>query len=679
MTDIKEHVILVSAQQSQLPGSADAADLPAHAANHQYRGSDQINVTLLEGLLADPQKAGYIAGLPITDELPMDQQALVWSVAEEKYIWATAGIGGGEANTTSNAGFGVGQLAKAKMGVNLPIKSIKAGTNIAVANGADEVTISSSAEANTNSNVGGGAGLVKPKEGTNTPIKSLVAGTGTILAEGDNTVTINSTGEANTNTNAGAGFGLVKDKVGVNTPIKTLLQGDNILMTENGDSVIISLNPDNYNDEKEPTGFATPKEMDVWYDPTTRMVTLTGSVKAKFKGILVPELVADWVSPALPDAAPAETWYLRYNGSAFEWTTESRKFSELQIAYAIYNAAGDFIYGQRENHGLAQDHTTHREFHDLLGTYRDSGADISGVVLESVTAADKRPIISEATILDEDLPTVLAAKTDKALYSHVYLSGTGAAEFMRGTETDIVPLDGAVPQYNEWNGAEWVLSDIPVNSHSVVWMIGAPVSKDTESQKMRYTFAPAQSVGTLNAMEALSPADMTFGEFEGISSEFVYLHKFIIRRTASSWEIRAMQRLYGSRAFYGGSPAGGNYISSVAIDPRFGSGNGTATNALSFPIPTVISAAAYLVSSADVILFVQYTDMGEVTITLPTVEAVSGRPLTIKDTGQNCSVHNIVILTEGSETIEGESDAVMSADGASWTLVADSNGNWGIQ
>lgn len=150
MTDIKEHVILVAAQQSQLPGSADAADIAPHAANHQYKGNDQINVTLLQGILAEPQKAGYIVGLPITDDLPMDQQALVWDSTEEKYVWTTAGIGGGEANVASNEGIGVGTVAMAKQGVELPFKSFLAGTGILIENGSEEITISTTGEANTN-------------------------------------------------------------------------------------------------------------------------------------------------------------------------------------------------------------------------------------------------------------------------------------------------------------------------------------------------------------------------------------------------------------------------------------------------------------------------------------------------------------------------------------------------
>ena len=59
-------------------------------------------------------------------------------------VWAAApGAGGGEANTTSNDGAGEG-LAKAKVGTDLPFKSLVAGTNITLTPTADTVTIDAS-------------------------------------------------------------------------------------------------------------------------------------------------------------------------------------------------------------------------------------------------------------------------------------------------------------------------------------------------------------------------------------------------------------------------------------------------------------------------------------------------------------------------------------------------------
>lgn len=162
--------------------------------------------------------------------------------------WAeiVALTGSGEANTTSNAGAGVG-LAKAKVGADLPFKTLLAGANVTLTSAADTVTIASAAgtgEANTASNVGTGDGLVfKGKAGVNLEFKRIAAGANVTVSNGSNDVTISaaSPGEANTASNVGAGAGtLFKQKTGVNLEFKTLEAGSNITLTNNADTVTIA-------------------------------------------------------------------------------------------------------------------------------------------------------------------------------------------------------------------------------------------------------------------------------------------------------------------------------------------------------------------------------------------------------------------------------------------------------
>ena len=103
----------------------------------------------------------------------------------------------GEANTSSNSGGGDG-LALAKDGVDLPFKSLTAGANITLTPSADEIEISATGggggEANTSSNSGGGAGLAQTKSGVDLPFKSLVAGSGISLTPTADEITIAATG-----------------------------------------------------------------------------------------------------------------------------------------------------------------------------------------------------------------------------------------------------------------------------------------------------------------------------------------------------------------------------------------------------------------------------------------------------------------------------------------------------
>ena len=65
-------------------------------------------------------------------------------------ITSAGGGAGGEVNTASNVGTGAGEVFKQKTGVDLELKTIKAGTNITVTNNADDITIAAS---------GGGGGI----------------------------------------------------------------------------------------------------------------------------------------------------------------------------------------------------------------------------------------------------------------------------------------------------------------------------------------------------------------------------------------------------------------------------------------------------------------------------------------------------------------------------------------
>jgi len=103
---------------------------------------------------------------------------VIGSPSAQSLVDLAVGGGGGEANTTSNEGGGEG-LALAKVGDNLPFKSLVAGSNIILTPSADELEIAAAGsvgEANTSSNAGAGAGLAKAKSGIDLPFKSLVAG-----------------------------------------------------------------------------------------------------------------------------------------------------------------------------------------------------------------------------------------------------------------------------------------------------------------------------------------------------------------------------------------------------------------------------------------------------------------------------------------------------------------------
>lgn len=96
----------------------------------------------------------------------------------------------GYVTNAANVGTGTGLIYRDKIAGILNLKSIKNGTNITVTNNADDVTISTSAEANTASNLGAGVGVYAQKVGPDLQFKSVTA-SGGLTTTGSTSTTVN--------------------------------------------------------------------------------------------------------------------------------------------------------------------------------------------------------------------------------------------------------------------------------------------------------------------------------------------------------------------------------------------------------------------------------------------------------------------------------------------------------
>ena len=92
---------------------------------------------------------------------------------------------------------------------------------------------------------------------------------------------------------------------------------------------------------------------------------------------------------------------------------------------------------------------------------------------------------------------------------------------------------------------------------------------------------------------------------------------------------------------------------------------------------TTVNAASYSTVRTDHILDVTYTSTGAVEITIKSKDVSDGRKLVIKDSGGNASTNNITVITEGSETIDGDDSAIICGDNDSIELYCDGT-NWKI-
>lgn len=152
----------------------------------------------------------------------------------------------GEVNTASNLGAGQGVFAQ-KVAADLQFKSLVAGTNITLTPTGNDITIAASGgasgEANTASNVGTGAGVFKQKVGVDLELRKINAGSNVTITENPNDITIAAT-DTDTTYSIGSlqnvnNVELLLDASGTGTDTKvTLVAGTNITLTDNGSSQV---------------------------------------------------------------------------------------------------------------------------------------------------------------------------------------------------------------------------------------------------------------------------------------------------------------------------------------------------------------------------------------------------------------------------------------------------------
>jgi hypothetical protein len=319
---------------------------------------------------------------------------------------------------------------------------------------------------------------------------------------------------------------------------------------------------------KEPTGFATPEGASVVYNSVSRTITITGDATAYYRGNVIPELVSGWVSPT--HDATNGVWFLSYNGSTFSWSQTAWTFDKLQIAFVYYTPNSKFAL--RETHGLMQ-YQAHEVLHDTIGTFLDSGGDMTGITLGSTTASVRRPTISQSVVMDEDLKNTLVGTS--TAYSQFFLGEVNTVYITIET-ADVVPLNGNQPLYNLSTGGNWGLTGMLNNNYMCVWLVAVPVCQSNGCQKYRYLWVTGQSQGNLASQQALSPANITLGGFN--ATEYVFIGRLIIQYIGGNWNIAQQDKIIGSRTSQVTTSAG--YLSAVTTDNSL-TGSGTVGSPLS--------------------------------------------------------------------------------------------------
>lgn len=176
-----------------------------------------------------------------------DVIGFVWDATHSwwKLLLTPYGFGfeAGDIDTASNVG-GEKEVFKIKSGMDLVFRTLKAGANIALTQNTDDITIAASGvgEVNTASNVGSEKEVFKAKTGVDLAFRTLKAGSNVTLTQNANDITIASTdtGEVNTASNVGGEKEVFKAKTSADLAFRTLKAGTNVTLTQNTNDIEIA-------------------------------------------------------------------------------------------------------------------------------------------------------------------------------------------------------------------------------------------------------------------------------------------------------------------------------------------------------------------------------------------------------------------------------------------------------
>lgn len=296
---------------------------------------------------------------------------------------------------------------------------------------------------------------------------------------------------------------------------------------------------------KDPTGFYEPENVVMSYDSTNRTVTLLGSISAFWRAKQVSALYSGWESTA-HDTGDG-VYYLYYNGIAFIWSTELWEFDYLHIARVIVSNGETVKFCIRECHGFTYP-PTHFNLHQNIGTSRlESSGLLTSYILDSTTAVDRRPDVNLCKLFDEDLETVLPALTSKISYSWWYRTGTDTVN-IDNDHDEIINLSANQPYWNENVSGSWQQTLLSNNSYGKIFVLAAPVTSDTTSQKYRYIFIqPQEEYLSYAGIEGVSTLDLDLGGLVDELLEFVFISEIVVQYTAGNWTIKEVNPIEGTR------------------------------------------------------------------------------------------------------------------------------------
>jgi hypothetical protein len=284
------------------------------------------------------------------------------------------------------------------------------------------------------------------------------------------------------------------------------------------------------NDAKDFTGFIDGDNIDVAYNHTSRRITLTGDLSYMWRGKKT-VLSSPWTSDAHADTEGS--WFLySEDGINFIWTmTTAWDFSDIQVSFVTYRSRAEDSFAIKETHGL-MDQESHEEFHSQIGTYRESGGQLTAgtYAFDSDVDADISPGFDAALIKDEDVSTVLPAWI-QGTYTVMYVD-TGEISVFSTTET--LPFLSSATYIYVNDVTTGSLTAGVNNRFYNVYQILMPAASDTDSQKYRMIMVqPQRTHLSLAAAQAEDVRTINLGSLAVLSPEFTIYARITYYTSAS--------------------------------------------------------------------------------------------------------------------------------------------------
>jgi len=221
----------------------------------------------------------------------------------------------------------------------------------------------------------------------------------------------------------------------------------------------------------------------------------------------------------------------------FNWSTTPFDYSNIQVAIAAYRTTYKFAI--KETHKI-MDYEAHKEFHNVIWTYRYSWWSLTDWTYQENTATDDAttPWFDEAIILDEDNKTTVPA----------WIQGTYTTIRIWATNNVIIDTTASFPFRSSWsyilinNPATWAETATTTGKYVNVYQILVPTTSDTESQKYRMLMLqPQVEYSSLASAQSEDPRSLSLWNLGSLTPEFTIYARITYVTSASdsnTWKCR---------------------------------------------------------------------------------------------------------------------------------------------